>query len=365
VQRTRVLIVDDSALVRRMLTDILAGNPAFEVVAAVTNAEQALARLESGKLDVITLDIEMPGMNGIALLEEIRKRAPRLPVVMFSSLTQRGAITTLEALARGATDYATKPSGGKTREESIEHVQRELVPKLLALGQRASVPLSVALPRTQPRSAPEGNRKIEAVAIGCSTGGPNALSTLFSGLPANLPVPILIVQHMPPIFTKSLAERLNAIGGPAVREASEGDLLEPGVALIAPGGFHMKVVLRGRVASIALDRGPLVNSCRPAVDNLFNSVAETHAGGTLAVIMTGMGSDGLHGCEAIRAKGGQVIVQDEASSVVWGMPGFVAKAGLADAVLPLSAISSEVLVRTSRGRRHVSFSTTMERVNAR
>lgn len=358
------MVVDDSALVRRMLTDILAANPAFEVVAAVANAEQALQKLESAKLDVMTLDVEMPGMSGIALLAEIRKRAPRLPVVMFSSLTQRGAMTTLEALARGATDYATKPSGGKTREESIEHVQRELVPKLLALGQRPTAPTPVAFARSQPKAAPQAQGKVEIVAIGCSTGGPNALTALFGGLPASLPVPILIVQHMPPIFTKSLAERLSAIGGPTVREATDGEVLQPGVALIAPGGFHMKVVLRGRVACVALDRGPLVNSCRPAVDNLFNSVAEAYGAGTLAVVMTGMGSDGLHGCEAIQAKGGQILAQDEATSVVWGMPGFVAKAGLAHAVLPLAALSTEVLVRTSR-RRNVTPSTTTERAIVR
>ncbi len=348
----KVLVVDDSALVRKMLTDLLTAEAGLEVAATAGTASQAMAKLEQVKPDIITLDVEMPGTNGLDLLQEIRRLCPRLPIVMFSSLTQRGGATTLEALARGATDYATKPSGAASREEALEHVRRELVPKLVALGKWAEKTQQHAAPPVPAvvKSGREEWRAAEILAVGCSTGGPNALIELFSALPPAIPVPILIVQHMPPIFTKLLAERLTALGRVPVREAVDGDLVEQGKGLIAPGGYHMRVVRRSGVARVTLDQTAPVNSCRPAVDNLFESVADEFDAKTLALVMTGMGQDGLRGCERIRERGGQVVVQDEASSIVWGMPGFVARAGLAHAVLPLPSLASEVLARVGRGR---------------
>lgn len=351
METIKVLVVDDSALARRMLTEILAAESGVDVAGTASSASQALAKVEQLKPDIVTLDVEMPGTNGLELLDELRRLCPRLPIVMFSSLTQRGGATTLEALARGATDYATKPSGAASREEAIEHVRRELVPKLLALGKRPASRLSPPAPMPPVAKAPhEEWRPADILAIGCSTGGPNALIELISALPGALPVPIVIVQHMPPIFTKLLGERLTALGRAPIREAVDGDLLEAGKGLIAPGGFHMRVVRRSGVARVVLDQTPLVNSCRPAVDNLFESVAETYGAKALALVMTGMGQDGLRGCERVREKGGQVIVQDEQSSVVWGMPGFVARAGLAQAVLPLQSLAPEVLARIGRSR---------------
>jgi len=369
VKRISVLIVDDSVVVRRLLTTILDAEADIEVVGTASSAAVALTKIEQTKPAVITLDVEMPGVSGLELLEDIRRSHPRVPIIMFSSLTQHAGATTLEALARGATDYVTKPSGARSRAEAEEQVRRELVPKVRALGARdaSRLPAPVATPsRPLPayRATEGGARPAEILAIGCSTGGPNALGEVFGGLPPSLGVPVVVVQHMPPIFTKLLAERLNALGRLRVREAQEGDALERGLALVAPGGSHLRVVRRGGRAFVALDQGPPVNSCRPAVDNLFDSVASVFENRALAVVMTGMGQDGLRGCERIRANGGQVVVQDEASSVVWGMPGFVAKAGLAHAVLPLRSIAGEILTRVSR-RTHLEESLGMEHAHDR
>lgn len=342
----RVLIVDDSAVIRRLLTDILAAEQGIEVVGSAPSAAMAMTKLEQLKPDIVTLDVEMPGVSGLELLEMIRAKNSTIPIIMFSSLTYRAGATTLEALARGATDYVTKPSG-TDRNEAVEHVRREMVPKVRALGSRRESTVMQAI-RSAPIATPAKGTKdapVDVLAIGCSTGGPNALTELFSGLPSNLAVPIVIVQHMPPIFTKLLAERLTALGRAAIDEAQDGDELVPGRGLIAPGGYHMRVVRKGTRYAVALDQGPPVNSCRPAVDNLFDSVADVFSSGSLGVVLTGMGQDGLRGCEKIRARGGQVVVQDRDSSVVWGMPGFVAKANLANAVLPLRDIASEILTR--------------------
>jgi two-component system, chemotaxis family, protein-glutamate methylesterase/glutaminase len=352
VGKITVLIVDDSAVVRSLLTTILSAEPDIEVVGAAPNAALAMIKLEQTKPDVVTLDVELPDVSGLALLEQIRKRDARLPIIMFSSLTLRAGATTLDALALGATDYVTKPSGG-TRQDAIDHVRRELIPKVRVLGRRGSG-MIISAPKITPPPIPAvkplENPPVEVVAIGCSTGGPNALATLFSGLPARAAVPVVIVQHMPPIFTKLLAERLTALGRMKVNEAQEGEVLRPGEAYIAPGGYHMKVVRRGTSYCVALDQGPTVNSCRPAVDVLFESLVPVFKEGILGVIMTGMGQDGLRGCRAIRAAGGQIIAQDEASSVVWGMPGFVAKANLADAVLGLDSLAPAIIGRLSRGK---------------
>jgi two-component system chemotaxis response regulator CheB len=362
--KIRVLVVDDSSVIRRLLADILSSDEEVEVVGTAPNGAIALQKIEQLNPDVITLDVEMPDMTGLEFLEALRKTSSKLPVIMFSSLTQKAAITTLEALARGATDYVTKPTG-VSREAASELVRSQLLPKVKVLGGRRPS-AAMELLRAKPRavSAPVWNERPEVLAIGVSTGGPNALSTLFQQIPANLGVPVVIVQHMPPLFTQLLAERLTNTCPLTFAEAKDGDLLEAGKVWIAPGDFHMRLVRDGTQVRVALDQGTPENSCRPAVDVLFRSVASVYRSRSLAVIMTGMGQDGLHGCEAIDAAGGQIIVQDEASSVVWGMPGFVAKAGLARAVLPLDQLSTEILRRVNRGAIGPSTIPPGERIHA-
>ncbi len=346
MSRVRVLIVDDSALVRRLLQEVLSSEQDIEVVGTASTASIALSRIAALSPDVVTLDIEMPDMSGLELLAEIRKRAPKLPVIMFSSLTQRGAATTLDALALGATDYVTKPSGAAGREAALEQVRTQLVPKLRVLAPRAMPSVERLTPAQRLDRVSFGETQRPSVlAVGCSTGGPNALAEIFSRLPASLAAPVVIVQHMPPLFTRMLADRLAANSPLRVREASHGDVLTPGGVWIAPGDLHMRVERQGLSVVVALDKGPAENSCRPAVDVLFRSVAEVYGDRTLALVLTGMGQDGLRGAEAISARGGRIVAQDEASSVVWGMPGAVVRAGLAGSVLPLHEIADDVTRR--------------------
>jgi len=355
VEKIRVLIVDDSVVVRRVLSNTLAAEPDIEVVGSAATASLALAKIDQSRPDVVTLDVELPDMNGLDLLTAIRKTSPRLPVIMFSALTHKAAATTLEALARGATDYVTKPVQSNLA-ASVEHVQSQLLPKIRALAPRAR-PTRVSPLPARMHQPPVSSGRIEVLAVGSSTGGPNALCDLFRALPGTLSVPIVVVQHMPPLFTRLLAERLTTSTAIPFREAEHGDVLEPGKGWIAPGDQHLRVVREGATVKLALDREAPENSCRPAVDVLFRSVAEAYGEGVLAVVLTGMGQDGLRGSESIRARRGQVIVQDEATSVVWGMPGIVARAGLAQAVLPLPEIAGDVLRRvggvSSPGRQAV------------
>ncbi len=344
--RVRVLIVDDSALVRRLLMEVLSSEPDIEVVGTASSAAIALSRIATLSPDVVTLDIEMPDMSGLELLAEIRKRAPRLPVIMFSSLTQRGAATTLDALALGATDYVTKPSGAAGRDAALEQVRTQLVPKLRVLAPRAQPSAERLTPAQRLERISLGEtQRVSVLAVGCSTGGPNALAEIFSRLPASLAVPVVIVQHMPPLFTRMLADRLAASCPLRFCEASHGDVLTPGGVWIAPGDQHMRVVRDGISVAVALDRGPPENSCRPAVDVLFRSVAEVYGERSLALVLTGMGQDGLRGAEAIQARGGRIVAQDEATSVVWGMPGHIVKHGLAGSILPLNEIADDVARR--------------------
>jgi two-component system chemotaxis response regulator CheB len=291
----------------------------------------------------------MPELDGLATLREIRKTYPKLPVVMFSALTERGAAATLDALALGATDYFAKPTSAGGPDASLRVIRDELIPEIKALcgrgAGREKSPVVLAPPSQAARTGP-----VEVVAIAASTGGPNALAELFAGLPADLPVPVVVVQHMPPMFTRLLAERLSAQFPVKVEEGRSGEFLRPAHAWIAPGDHHMIVVRDGPQARILVQQDPPENSCRPAADVLFRSVARTFGSRALAVVLTGMGQDGLRGCEVIREAGGQVIAQDEATSVVWGMPGFVARAGLADRVLPLAMIAPEVVRRVRAGR---------------
>ena len=350
----RIMLVDDSVVIRRLLADTLQGDPEIVVCGTAGDGQAALEKLEGFQPDAIVLDIEMPRLDGIGTLRELRKKRPRLPVVMFSTLTERGAAATLDALAAGANDYVTKPSNTGSYELARARVRETLVPKLKALcGRGASVatqgssPTGIAKPST-PRVGPPA--RVDIVAIGVSTGGPSALEAVLPRLRADFPAPIVLVQHMPPLFTKLLADRLASKSRIKVVEAQDGQPLARGVCHIAPGDWHMSLKSDGALVRIALDQAPHENSCRPAVDPLLRSVARIYGPNSLSVILTGMGQDGLKGCEATRKAGGWVYAQDEATSVVWGMPGFVARSGLADKVLPLDQVAGEIEARVMARR---------------
>ncbi len=444
----RILVVDDSVVIRKLLSTTLGEVPGLEVVATAALGKIALAKIAQCSPDIVILDVEMPEMDGIETLKQIRKIAPRLPVIMFSTRTERGAAATIEALTSGASDYVAKPSNVGNVMAAIQRVREEMVPKIQALTAGVRPPMARALPAkpttpppipssrlpaltpvspmapisvTAPRATtggipalvprpatapiatsglspqaivpitrtmqlpipmqttrmtalvprmrgntsnpvmadgpirlirPSGPRPpVEIVAIGASTGGPNALAMLLTQLPAEFPVPIVIVQHMLATFTRHFAERLATQCRIQIVEANAGDVLVPGCAYIARGDHHLLVERRIGRANLALNQGEVENFCRPAVDVLFRSVAHSYGASALAVILTGMGHDGLLGCGAIRDAGGEVIVQDEASSVVWGMPGFVARAGLASQVMPLELLSGEIRRRVALGPR--------------
>ncbi|MFL6060724.1 MAG: chemotaxis response regulator protein-glutamate methylesterase [Marmoricola sp.] len=344
----RVLVVDDSALVRRLVTTSLILDPEIEVAGTAVNGREAISMVEALKPDAVTLDIEMPVLDGLGALEAIRRAHPRLPVIMFSTLTEKGATKTLEALSLGASDFVTKPSNTTSMAESMASVREQLIPKVKALvgARKLATPrekrplVPVAAPPV--RTVPVSTERPEVLLVGCSTGGPDALSRVLEDLPGTLRVPVLVVQHMPPLFTTMFAERLDRVSALSVREAVEGDVPAPGEVLVAPGGFHARVRRTAGVVRVHLDEGPQENFCRPAVDALFRSAAEVYGGAAAALILTGMGSDGLIGCQLLAEKGARVVVQDEATSVVWGMPGAVATAGLAHDVLPLEDIAGKL-----------------------
>ena len=309
-------------------------------------------------------------MNGLEALKEIRKLYPNLPVIMFSTLTERGAMATLDALAFGASDYVTKPSNMGSVVASQQRVREDLVPKIRALcwrvtGLSASAalgnairPLSAtsSLAKVAPRVTTGVAARVDMIAIGVSTGGPNALAEILPALPGNLPVPIVIVQHMPPLFTKLLADRLQASCALRVEEGAAGTQVRPGCVYIAPGNFHMFVRDDNGTLRLGTNQAPPENSCRPAVDMLFQSVAKIVGARTLGLVLTGMGKDGLRGAQYITDAGGSVLAQDQQTSVVWGMPGFVANAGLADRVLPLNQIAAEIVRRVRLQRTEIRSS---------
>ncbi len=344
--KTRVLVVDDAVVVRRMVADAIADDPDMVVAGVAANGKIALQMLDQVQPDVVILDVEMPEMDGLQTLAELRKTRPRLPVLMFSTLTKRGAAITIDALSLGASDYIAKPSASGPPEQTLAEVRQNLLQKIRALCPKQSVASpppkrdTAQLIRT---ALPHVNVAPDLVAIGVSTGGPTALGEIIPRLPANLPVPVLIVQHMPALFTPLLAERLGLKAKLKVVEAKTGMTADAGVVYIAPGDYHMEVLRVGRVLRLGLHQGPPENSCRPSVDVMFRSVATNVASRTLAVILTGMGQDGLLGCERIREMGGRIFAQDKESSVVWGMPGFVVQAGLADRVLPLSSVADAIV----------------------
>ncbi|MDM9384845.1 chemotaxis response regulator protein-glutamate methylesterase [Chlorogloeopsis sp. ULAP01] len=349
--KIRVLVVDDAVVVRSRVSKILSGDPELEVVGVAANGSIALAKIPHLNPDVVLLDVEMPQMNGLETLAALRKIYPHLPVIMFSTSTRTGAIATLEALSLGASDYATKPNNLGSTEATNQYIREDLIPKIKVFAAKTTAfPKPTTITDQVFPPVPTRRKQVDIVAIGVSTGGPNALATILPELPVDLPVPILIVQHMPVMFTKLLAERLSAKCQIPVDEAVSGVAIKPGHAWIAPGNFHMVVQQDGTTVRLATHQEPPENSCRPSVDVLLRSVAKVYGAGAIAVILTGMGQDGLHGSQCIREAGGQVLAQDEASSVVWGMPGFVVNAGLADQVVGLEQMAGEIIRRIFSNR---------------
>ncbi len=348
--KKRVLLVDDAVVIRRALSMAIDQDRDLEVVGTAVNGRVALAKFPLLKPDIVLLDIEMPEMDGLETVRELRKIDRRVPIIMFSTLSEHGASVTLEALSLGATDYLTKPSNANMA-ATLEAISKELIPKIRALCHLPDAQACVSLPpqppavtaRTATAQRPRLLAPVQIVAIGVSTGGPDALAHVLSALPSDFPVPVVIAQHMPPIFTSLLAARLSAKSSLPVRECVSGEKLSAGRVVIAPGDFHMTVNRENGAIVLRTHQGPKENFCRPSVDILLQSVGRIYGGRALAVILTGMGQDGLKGCETLRGLGARMYVQDQASSVVWGMPGLIARAGLADKILPLDLIAAEIV----------------------
>lgn len=349
MKKIHVLVIDDSALMRRMISELLSGDPEIMVADTAMSARLALDKMEKTLPDIVTLDLEMPGIDGLTALTEIKKRYPNLPVIMCSTLTRHGAQATIKALVLGADDYVAKPENCKSREEIHQHFGNELIYKIKGIVKNKTSKIAPTS-ATAPLSHRPASERIDIVAIGASTGGPKALVDVLSKIPGNIQTPIVIVQHMPPIFTKTLAESLSKKCAIPVVEARDGDVLVKGQAWIAPGNYHMTVVRENNQHLVRLNQDPQEHYCRPAVDVLFRSVAKEFGPNTLGVIMTGMGHDGLQGCQMIKEHSGQVITQDEATSIVWGMPGAVTKAGLADETIPVNELGLAIVRRVNRKR---------------
>ena len=348
----RVLIIDDSAVMRSLLRMTLASCAEVELAGIAVDGLAGMEAIERLKPSLVLLDIEMPRMNGLEVLAEIHARNLPVRVIMCSTLTRRGASITLEALARGATDYVAKPTAQLGVREGVETLKRDLLPKIRALfsARAHGLPLGAARGplRMSDQSAPRAAVPAGVVAVGVSTGGPAALEKFLPALPAGFPLPVLIAQHMPPLFTALLAERLNGLCRIPVREANAGETLQPGEAYLARGDWHMRTIGSAGHCSLQLTRAAPEQYCCPSVDVLFRSAASVYGSGVLAVVLTGMGSDGLDGCRAIHAAGGKILVQNRETSAVWGMPGVVADAGLADQILPLEALAAEVVRSSTR-----------------
>lgn len=355
----RVLVVDDSAVIRGLITRLLESDPELAVVGSVGNGQMAIGTCQRQSVDVVVLDIEMPVMDGLTALPQILAAAPEVKVIMASTLTQRNAQISLKALQAGAADYVAKPSSG-SEIQNAQEFRRELVEKVKALGAagrkrriaRGDVPPRGELPFRPPAAAvkpqtkgaiklrPANQRPPEVIAIGSSTGGPQALIAVLSKFPNSIRLPILITQHMPATFTSILAEHLSRASGWPCAEGVDGEPVRANRIYVAPGDFHMKVAVENGGKVIRLSKEPPENFCRPAVDPMFRSVAQAYGAGVLAVVLTGMGSDGAKGARVVADAGGSVIAQDEATSVVWGMPGATAAAGVCSAVLPLPEIGT-------------------------
>lgn len=344
----RVLVVDDSAFMRRVISDIINAQPDMESCGIARNGEEALTKISELKPDVVTLDVEMPVVDGLQALEQIMRRDP-LPVIMLSSLTQEGAEATMRALQLGAIDFIPKPSG--TISLDIDKVADEIVRKI-RVAAAARTKLTRLKPATfiEPGPVPVKKKVLEGrldklVVIGTSTGGPKALYEVIPKLPPTLPAGVLVVQHMPPGFTRSLAERLDTMSGLRVKEAEQGDEILPGCVYIAPGDYHLKVYQfsgSGKLG-VNLTKDPPVAGHRPSVDAMFESVAKEFNSKIVAVVMTGMGSDGTEGCKKIKNRGGVVIAEDKSTCIVYGMPKSVIEARCADKVVPLPNIANEIV----------------------
>jgi two-component system chemotaxis response regulator CheB len=357
----RVLVVDDSAVIRGLITRLLESDPELAVVGSVGNGQMAIGtcQRQGQSVDVVVLDIEMPVMDGLTALPQILAAAPGVKVIMASTLTQRNAQISIKALQAGAADYVAKPSS-TTDIHAGPDFRRELVEKVKALGaagrkrraERGETPKPGDLPFRPPAHAlkppVKGDIKLraaaqrppEVIAIGSSTGGPQALLAVLTKFPNSIRLPILITQHMPATFTSILAEHLGRASGWPCAEAADGEPVRANRIYVAPGDFHMKVAVENGARLIRLTKEPPENFCRPAVDPMFRSVAQVYGAGVLGVVLTGMGSDGVRGARSVVEAGGAVIAQDEATSVVWGMPGAAAAAGVCSAVLPLAEITT-------------------------
>lgn len=349
----RVLIADDSAFMRQIITDLINSDPELQVIGAARNGADALEMIEKLNPDVVTLDLEMPKLNGLETLKEIMKRWPK-PVVMISHLTQEGATTTLNCLDAGAMDFVPKPSGSISLDfaraaqdltEKLKVAYHNFRPHMLPSAQSARkspvIPVMPVVPApTSMASGSYGRRDDMVIALGTSSGGPRALKEVIPYLPADMPAGMVIVQHMPPGFTRSLADRLNQESKIRVKEAEEGDRIEPGLALLAPGGYHLEIEAGGIVR---LNQKPPLWGVRPCVDYMMQTMAPLYGSRLIGVIMTGMGRDGANGMAEIKKHGGQTVVQNEETCLVYGMPRAVAERGLADHVVPLPEIAHKIV----------------------
>jgi two-component system chemotaxis response regulator CheB len=344
--------------------------PLMELCGVARDGVECLEQVEQLRPDVLVLDLEMPLLNGLEVLDRLRTASSRLPVIMCSSYTEHGARSTLEALGRGASDYVTKPSSQRDFFVAMESLSQQLLPRIAALAKDAEqrerphsgLAMGDASKKVSSEISARESPPIEVVVIGLSTGGPSALELFLPNLAKNFPVPVLIVQHMPKLFTAALAERLDKCCGLRVEQAYDNAPIRPGMVWLAPGDAHMEVAPRyltsgeeGKRTGVGNTRVRLhhqepLNHCKPSADYLFFSAARTYGAGTLAMVMTGMGSDGLNGARAVRESGGVVLAQDEATSAVWGMPGRVSEAGIANATLPLSVMAGAVNARVSAAR---------------
>jgi len=359
--KTKVLVVDDTIFYRKIISDILSSFPDVEVVGTANNGEIALSRIKTMKPDLLTLDVEMPVMNGLELLQAINEGEMDVECLMLSSKTEKGSQITMQALELGAFDFITKPDSPSPEENKVElktcltqffrafKMRKNLTKKFSQAGlvKRKTGPALTGAPRPSVSVSTKLSSRTErsqAVAIGISTGGPNALNVMLPKLPATLGVPIFLVQHMPPMFTNSLAKSLDAKCPLTVREAINGEVVAPNTVYVAPGGKQMKVASGvGLKKIIRITEDPPENNCRPSVDYLFRSVAREYGSKSTCVIMTGMGTDGKLGLSVTKAAGAVGIAQDEESCVVYGMPKAVVEAGLPDVVAPLERISAEII----------------------
>ncbi len=341
----RVLIIDDSVVSRRLIGDALSSAADIQVMTA-SSGKTGLAKIAQQQPDLVTLDVEMPDLNGIETLKLIRRDYPRLPVIMVSRLTEQGASTTIDALFFGADDYATKPEAQTGIEQAIVTLRKQLLPKIRALysADKQDKRADQANKLVTAASGNVSGRSVKIVAIGSSTGGPNALAELFKGLTQQLNIPIVIAQHTLPVFSKHIASRLSDKTGLFIQEGSDGVRINSQGIWLAPGNQHMSLMRNNAYVQLAITESQ-GDEPTPSVDHLFNSAASLYGAGVLAVVLTGMGRDGLLGCQKIREQGGQIIVQDQSTSVVWGMPGAVANAGLADEILPLEQIAGSIMKR--------------------